>query len=462
MTADVVVIGAGCAGLSAAVRLADAGLRVTVVEQAPRLGGRATAFTDRTTGDRVDNGQHALFGCYRETYAFLRAIGAADQAPLDPALALVMADTSGRQFRLSCPPLPAPMHLLAGVLAWGALPLADRWSTVRMAPFLREARRRGAEVAAAGVPADLTVSQWLESLGQGRAVCEWLWHPLVLAALNQSPETAGARAFARVLGELFSAGAEASSLGIPTVPLDELYAVPAVRHLEARGGNVLLRTPARLTTGADSRRWTARAVVSAVPWHALGSVWDGAPPEALASTATAAGALGAEPIVSVTLWFDRGVLADRQVGLVGTTFHWVFGPGRAVREVPAPVSPQRVTMVASGARALLRTGNADLIALAEAELRQCLPGARHAVRTHAVVVREPRATFSVAPGAAERPGPATAVPGFFLAGDWTATGLPGTIESAVRSGHAAAEAVLAAWPGSSAFSFGDGPDSGVE
>ncbi|MCC7185362.1 MAG: NAD(P)-binding protein [Acidobacteria bacterium] len=239
MDCDVVIVGAGFAGLSAAVKLADAGLCVVVMEQAPRLGGRATAFTDKTTGERVDNGQHALFGCYRDTYSFLRTIGTADLAPLDPNLELVMADVSGRQSRLSCPPLPAPLHLLAGVLSWGALSWADRLSTLKLAPFLRAVRARGAEVVAAEVPAHLTVSAWLTMLGQGAAVREWLWNPLALAALNQSPDVAGARAFARVLGELFGPERGASALGVPTVPLDALEAEPAARVVEARGGRVL-------------------------------------------------------------------------------------------------------------------------------------------------------------------------------------------------------------------------------
>ena len=479
MAHDVVVIGAGFAGLSAAVRLAEAGVTVTVLEQAPRLGGRATAFTDKTTGERVDNGQHALFGCYRETYAFLRTIGTADLAPPDPRLELVMADVSGRQSRLSCPPLPAPMHLLAGVLSWGALPLADRWSTVKMAPFLRAARSRGAEAVAAEVPAHLTVSQWLESLGQGPVVREWLWNPLALAALNQSPDVAGARAFARVLGELFGPDPGASSLGVPTVPLDELYAEPAARFVEARGGQVLRGVPARLSSekvsgaffvSSDTKKapdtFSAAAIVCAVPWHALRALWPAGPPATMAKIVTNAEHIVAEPIVSVNLWFDRPVLSHRQVGLVGTTFDWAFRPARPQRSrrdanEPDPTSEvalHRVTLVASGARDQLRLDNDALVALAERELRACLGGApgapptpgadaavslREARRVHAVVVREPRATFSVAPGAPARPGTGTPVPGLFLAGDWTDTGLPGTIEGAVRSGHAAAAAVLA-------------------
>jgi len=153
--------------------------------------------------------------------------------------------------------------------------------------------------------------------------------------------------------------------------------------------------------------------------------------------------LESEPIVSVNLWFDRQVLTDRQVGLVGTQFHWAFGNelGGNFRENRLRAH-FRVAMVASGARDLLRQDNDALVALAERELGQCVPGAGGARRTHALVVRAPRATFSVAPGAPARPRTITPVPGLFLAGDWTDTGLPGTIEGAVRSGHAAADAVL--------------------
>src|SRR5262245_59392792 len=132
MTAPVVVIGAGWAGLAAAVRLADAGIPVTVVEESPRLGGRATAFVDRETGERVDNGQHVLFGCYRETYAFLRAIGAETLAPLQPSLRVSMAGEDGRSFDLVCPPLPPPWHIVAGVLRWSALSFRDRWSALSL------------------------------------------------------------------------------------------------------------------------------------------------------------------------------------------------------------------------------------------------------------------------------------------------------------------------------------------
>jgi squalene-associated FAD-dependent desaturase len=447
LTSDVVVIGAGFAGLSAAVRLAAAGRSVVVCEEGPRLGGRATAFTDRETGERVDNGQHVLFGCYRETYAFLRELGTDGLAPLQRRLAVTMADTSGRSARLVCPPWPPPAHLFGGVLRWRALSLRDRLRATKLRRFLAEVRRDGPAAAAARVPEGDTVSGWLTRHGQTGRLREWLWDPLAVAALNQSPDTAAARAFARVLGELFGPRIEDSSIGVPMVPLDELYAAPARAWLERRGGVVLTRSPARVKTAdgaagpivvtAGGRRIEAQAVISSVPWHALGRIWDGEPPGALRQTLADAAATGSSPIVTVNLWFDGPVMTDPFVGLVGGPMHWVFDKSAIFGTAAGHLS-----IVASGARELAAMDNAAITREAIAHLMQALPGAASRTLVRSVVVREQRATFSLAPGAAPRPAARTAVPGVYLAGDWTDTGLPGTIEGAVRSGHLAAGLVL--------------------
>jgi len=456
---DVVVIGAGCAGLAAGVRLASRGIRVTVVEEAPRLGGRATAFTDKESGLRLDNGQHALFGCYRETYDFLGVIGTADKAPLDPALTLTMADVSGRAATLACPPSRPPLHLVRGVLSWSAIPLRDRWAALRLAGLLWKVRREGAAAAAAWIPSHLTVVDWLRQQGQPQSLCEWLWYPLAFAALNQDPAIAAAQPFVRVVGELFGSSPGASSIGLPRVPLDELYAEPAARFIEARGGTVRRRVSARVELDQSGKRHrvvagddvlTPGAVISAVPWHALGRLWQGPAPAPLASIVDAAGRLGSAPIVTVNLWFDRPIMSERQIGLIGTAFHWVFAvrteagsSAFAEATLPGPnTRPPLVSLVASGAEGLLRQSNEELAALAERELRMCLPNAHAATCLRSLVVREARATFSLAPDAPARPPTETPVPRFFLAGDWTDTGLPGTIESGVMSGHRAADAAM--------------------
>jgi squalene-associated FAD-dependent desaturase len=420
---------------------------VVVLEEAPRLGGRATSFVDRASGARVDNGQHVLFGCYRETYALLRAIGTADLAPLQSRLRLRMADDLGRHAELVCPPLPAPWHLLAGVLRWPALGIADRLRVLGLAGVLRDVRRDGAAAVADRVPAQLTVSQWLAAHGQSRALCDWLWHPLAIAALNQSPDTAAAQPFVRVLGELFAPAADAAAIGVPVVPLDDLFAAPARALIESAGGAVRLRTPARIVLAGDGTIAHVRAggacietaaVVSAVPWHAFARLWDGGVPPPLAAVAAGAAALQPSPIVTVNLWVDGPVMATRFIGLVGGPMHWVFD-----KSAIFGTRAGHLSVVASGAADLAAMENRDVTRAAVHQLRRALPELKARRVLRSVVVREHRATFSLAPGGPPRPPARTPLPGFYLAGDWTDTRLPATIEGAAASGHAAADAVLA-------------------
>jgi len=444
--ADVVVIGAGFAGLSAAVRLADEGLAVVVCEEGPRLGGRATAFTDRETGERVDNGQHALFGCYHDTYAFLSKLNVSHLAPLERRLDVTMADVKGRAWRLRCPPWPPPWHLVGGILRWRALPLADRLSVRGLRRFFDTVKRDGAEVAAASVPESLTVTNWLVSLGQGERIREWLWNPLAIAALNQSPDSAAAAPFARVLGELFGPRVEDSAIGLPKVPLDELYAEPARSFVQDRRGSVFVKSPARVRTRGSLQPFTvtagdqeieARAVISAVPWHAVARIWIDDPPSGIRPVLADAAAMKSSPIVTVNFWFDGPVMAEPFVGLVGGPMHWVFDKSAIFGSAAGHLS-----IVASGADELASMDNPSITRMALEHLAGALPGARSRQLLRSVVVREHRATFSLAPGQPRRPQAETAVSGFYLAGDWTDTGLPGTIEGAVKSGHRAAALAL--------------------
>lgn len=442
---DVIVVGAGVAGLAAATSLAERGACVLVVEARPSTGGRAGSYTDPATGDVVDNGQHILMGCYRESFALLRRIGAAGHVKVQPSLEVPYVDAAGRGSTLACPPLPSPYHLLAGVIEWDALTWRDRLSVLRMGPVLRTARRHleGRTTNVAASPEE-TVEKWLVRNGQTARIREMLWEPLALAALNQPPAEASAAPFVRVLAEMFGPDGSASAIALPVVPLSEMYAEPARRYIETRGGEV--RTNVRVRVVVERGRVTgvrvrdrdvisAPVVVSSVPWFALADLFDDVPPP-LAGVVRAASRMGSYPIVTVNLWLDRPVMSTAFVGLPERNMQWVFD-----RQRIAGSAVPHLSLVSSGAAETVALSNEAVAAIAWRELRDAVPAARGASVIRATVMRERRATFSLAPGQPARPANATALPGFILAGDWTDTGLPGTIESAALSGHRAAALV---------------------
>lgn len=433
--ADVVIVGAGCAGLGAATALAGAGRRVTVVEARPMCGGRTFATRDRVSGDWVDNGQHVLFGCYRDTLAYLDRIGAARRMRVQASLTVPMIDESGRTSELRCPALPSPLQLAAGVLAWNGLPWRERLAVARLGSALS---------GAAPPPADETVREWLVRHGQPAGLVAMLWEPLAIAALNQSIDRATASPFVEVLRRMLGPGEIDAAIVMPAVSLSELLIDPAIEYLRARGGDVLTGAPARLVVRdgrvdgvrVRDREIEAGTVVSAVPWHALADLFDEVPPE-LQDVVRDASDLGSAPIVTVNLWFAGDVLGAAFVGLPGRRFQWAFDKARVTDG-----AGRHLSLVCSDAIDLADRTNDEIVALALDELRAAVPAARRVRLERATAVRERRATFSLAAGQPRRPGTHTGLPGLLLAGDWTDTGLPATIESAVVSGHRAAEAIL--------------------
>lgn len=438
---DVIVIGAGFAGLSAATALADAGVEVLVLEARPGLGGRASSFRDPETGEIVDNGQHVLLGCYHETMRFLARIGAADAVHWQDGLRVSMFDRTGALSTLALPPLPSPLHLAGGVLAWTGLRMRDRASLMGIVSVLRRAQR--GELPARGPE---TVRRWLMRHGQSARLCELLWEPFALAALNQSIDQAEASAFVTVLARTFGADAADSALVLPARPLNDLYAEPSRRWLEARGSRVRTQALARVVVrdaavqAVRVRDEDLRAplVIVTVPWFALRELFD-APVPALEPVFAAAAGTPALPIVTVNLWLDRPVLDGPLVGLPARTFQWVFDRRTIVGD-----GASHLSLVSSGAEAIVELSNDALVARAWEEVCGAIPAARAATVRKASAVRERRATFSLAPGMPERPRIETGIRGLLLAGDWIDTGLPATIESAVVSGHAAARAALGA------------------
>jgi squalene-associated FAD-dependent desaturase len=439
MTPDVIVIGAGCAGLAAATALVDDGARVLVLEGRPLLGGRASAVRDATTGEKLDNGQHVLMGCYDASLAFLHRIGASNRVRRQSGLAMTMVDEDGRQSRLQLPPLPAPLHLLAGVLAWDALSWGETLSVMRV----------GAAITGRSGPAPpdpslnrLTVREWLTAHEQAPRLVGLFWEPLALAALNQSIDQAAAATFVEVLSRMFGPEADRAALVLPAVPLDEMYAEPAREWLEARGSEVRTRAVARVRVSGDrvagvdvrGEMIDAPVVIATAPWFALEQLFGEAPPS-LAGLLARAAATASSPIVTVNLWYDRQVMDEALIGLPGRAFQWVFDKGLIFGR-----DRSHLSLVASGAADIVSSTNAELVEIAIREVTAALPRVATATLTHAIAVRERHATFSLAPGQPRRPSCETPVAGLLLAGDWIDTGLPATIEGAVVSGHWAARA----------------------
>lgn len=440
MTYGAVVLGGGFAGLSAACALAEKGVRVVVLDKKPHLGGRAYSFKDPETGESVDNGQHLFMGCYRETRAFLGRIGTAPLLKFPPGLRVDYADAAGGRDALACPGLlPAPLHLAWGVLGLRGLSLREKWGLRRLDAALRPLARGPLPDALDR----LTVRQWLDSLGQSPRIQERFFDPIALGALNDDPKVAAATGFVQVLREIFYRDAEASRLGLSSVGLSELYTAAAREYIERRGGKVMLSKKAVAILEEDGRcrgveleggERLAGAVVSTLPpWdlkklalpQALRGEWENLRPS---------------PIIGVNLWLDRPVMTEPLVGLLGTETHWAFNKSRLWGRNGGG---QYLSLVFSGAHAQVGRDPKALLALAEADLSRCLPEFRKAKVLRAKVVKEPFATLSPVPGSdAARPAARSPLPGFVFAGDWTRTGLPATIESAVLSGRLAVEEVL--------------------
>jgi squalene-associated FAD-dependent desaturase len=435
--ADVIVLGGGFAGLSAATALAEDGARVLVIEARRHLGGRATAYRDPGTGERIDNGQHVIAGCYDETLRFLRRIGNAHALRRPSTLAVALIDEDGTRHELTLPPLPSPFHLLAGVLAWRELTWGERMSILRIGPVLHRLSRP-----ARAITPPETVRSWLQRHHQPERLCRLFWEPLALATLNQSIDEAAVAPFLAVVGRMLAGGADAATLLLPAVLLDELYAAPAQLFLADHGSRCVTGRPGRVLVddhhvhgvSAGGEVFHAATVIATVPWFALGDLFE-APPPALAHTLANAAALASSPIVTVNVWLDRSVMDEDFLGLPGRAFQWVFDKSRIVGERLSHLS-----LVSSGADSIVALDNNQLSRRALEELSGALPRVRKATVRRVTIVRERRATFSLSPAMPPRPATSTPIAGLLLAGDWIDTGLPATIESAVVAGHRAAHA----------------------
>jgi squalene-associated FAD-dependent desaturase len=442
---SVIVMGGGLAGLSSAVALAEAGFRVRLLEQRPFLGGRASSYLlpkGEQGSDHVDNCQHVTLGCCTNLDDFYRRVGAAGKITYYDSLTFV--DAHGRRSALTGSSLPVPLHLTASLLLYSALSWSDRQSVGNA--MLAVAALGGKNEKAAG----RSMLDWLRAHGQSAAALQRFWSVILVSALNDELDRIDARYGLDVFWKAFLANRAGSLLGLPSVPLSDLYD-GCRAAIERRGGEVVLRSTVRALPIENGRlagvdldngsREVADYYLLAVP-H--GPALQLLPPQLIAADPILGNLhrLRASPITGVHFWFDRDVMGEPFLVLVDRTTQWIFNKSRLYG---GPGDGRYLQLVISASYALVQKSRQEIIDLCLDELREVLPAVREATLTRATVIKELSATFSPEPGSDDwRPPQRTSLDNFFLAGDWTATGWPATMEGAVRSGYLAAEAILAA------------------
>jgi zeta-carotene desaturase len=443
------VIGGGLAGLAAGVALAESGWRVRLFEQRPFLGGRATSYV-LPDGEHVDNCQHVTLGCCTNLADFYRRVGSADKIKFFDRLFFL--DPQGRRGDIQAGIFPAPFHMTGSFAAFAPLTTWDKLSIARAMLEILRTKGKPVDLEEGG---GISMLEWLRRRGQTKGAIERFWRVVLVSALDEELDCTDARFGVDVFWKAFLSNSTGYRMGVPAVPLANLYD-GCEAEIKRRGGDVNLRAPARglkIERGEiaavrfdEGKEETADAYLFAVPHTALAELL----PESVKQSdpsLTNLDKIKVSPITGVHFWFDCQVMKEPFVTLLDTTTQWIFNKtalyGDSKGAGKSATGGQYLQLVISASYDLLQKPRQEIIDLCLDEVRHALPAARHAELVKATVIKEAAATFSPEPGVDRwRSKQETSVRGLFLAGDWTDTGWPATMEGAVRSGYLAAEAVL--------------------
>ena len=447
--ADVVILGGGIAGIAAALDLLDTGHTVTLVEARNFLGGRAFSFTDAKTGLTLDNGQHVIVGCCAEFISFLDRLGARDLWFLQDRLHIPVFSRDGEKGNLAASSLPSPLHLLPSFLAYPHLSPFDKLRTLWGMVRAKFTNRKQSKLE------DITFYQWLRGNGQSERAINNLWNLVVEPTLNDNVRAVSAALGLMIVQEGMLSGANSGNLGYARYGLSTGIGEPARRTLEERGATLLFGDAVRrveVSPGlreegkpgsvyavelASGRRICGRQFVSALPFSALLRLL----PEDMASLDLFAGTgrLEWSPILNLHVLYDRTVMSMPLCAFVDRPLQWVFNRN-AITGI-APDGGQLITISVSAAWDFIDLSRQELVPAFLAEMAEAFPAAATANVLDVTVVKQREATFRCLPGVSRlRPGPVTPLSNLFLAGEWTNTGWPSTMEGAVRSGQEAARA----------------------
>jgi squalene-associated FAD-dependent desaturase len=474
----VIVIGGGLAGLAAGVALAEAGCRVRLFEQRPFLGGRATSYV-LPDGEHIDNCQHVTLGCCTNLSDFYSRVGASDKITFFDRL--LFLDPQGRRGVMQAGILPAPFHMAGSFAAFAPLSLRDKLSIARAMLHIFRHRGHPPDITS---EASISMLDWLRRRGQTPRAIDRFWRVVLVSALDEELDKTDARYGVDVFWKAFLSNRTGYRMGVPTVPLADLY--DGCRSaIQQKGGEVIVRAPARcvrIENSAcrgvgfdDGREESADAYILAIP-HS--KITDVLPADVVQNEPIFRNLknITDAPITGVHFWFDRQVTTEPFLTLLDTHTQWIFNKSALNGSTnktaqdgsnnqgkgPSSANSQYLQLVISASYDLLQEPRQKIIDLCLTEVRQAIPAARSANLLKATVVKETAATFSPVPGVDRwRPSQRSPVAKLFLAGDWTTTGWPATMEGAVRSGYLAAEAVLAEFGNPRSFLQSDLPPDGL-
>ena len=471
---EIVVLGGGISGIATAQHLMDQGYPVTLVEARRFLGGRVFSFPDHQAGVSVDNGQHVIVGCCTYFIELLKRLDTFHRWYLQPRLKLRISDRRGKVGFLAASALPAPFHLLPSLLGY---PHLRAWDKIRVLAALGLAKFTNRHQSHLE---EISFYQWLRQCGQSDEAIRMLWNLIVMPILNDDVRDVSAAMGLMVIQEGMLAGLHSADMGYATDGLLPCLGGPAEEQLSAGGVKLLLGRAVRRLLLEDGRiagaeltsggTVTGQIYVSALPSEMLCRIL----PETVLDQPFFHGLkeLQTSPIVNLHLWYDRPVMEESFCAFVDSPLQWVFNKTKimragaqdedgigskpaASRHEPSPDNPdlstsseglseggQYICVSLSAAWDYIDQPREELVPQIMAEIAQVFPMAREAVVQRAIVIKQRQATFRCVPGAGNRrPGSRTPIPNLFLAGEWTDTGWPSTMESAARSGYNAAQAI---------------------